>query len=1004
LSKDTKESATLGRRTAKTYQESLPEIMLLLDLEVLQLWQSIIKNIAEKEKKVAIEFIRQTKKVLSVIPVNQRQNLLISTGKFVDLDIQASLAFFSNASLVMAILEDLNFRKWESTAFDLAKENSEVAVIFLNMTPKILSHLEMEELLVWVESGKKLHSVGPKVAKAFFEGSFSGLANSFCNTSREERAYLLDIGSQLALVNWKCVQSYFENALEVIREIKAEDFAKWAYFGRKISEETAFYGSDYYNNSFSSLKKVNPIFHELIFKNAQILLDKDRLLVGIYFENLSHILSNIHPKELGKWVEICIRIFETNREIAIDYLRNSPTLLEALDVTELEEWAMNGLVIFKNDPANAMLYFSLKSRSSKESVEQLMSGVALKRVSRILNYYAYGISEINFAIRSHNLLPEELVASVHPVVSGKTIYLTPTMKGYGDFEDNFRIYKLSVMHEVGHTQFGTSKYEVGVLLPLFEKMAAAIDISSLENVAENEKETVKTKVYEKQESENEISVDLSAVIGLFPNPFIATDIMGIIEDARVEYKVLNMYRGLKKEFEKVREQMITYREPPEGKLEKFMEVLLMVSVGHDPSFENDEVLKVQIEDIKILLENKIFRLDSSTLDSLKVTFDIYSMLEECLGSLESSEYSFIRNLEYRGQGIGLSSSMKEENEFTEQMMERFIPHTILNLDEDKIMQDELKSGPRCAIAKKWAVLGSYAYDEWDSQIKDYKSEWCTVYEVSPTGESSDFYKETMEHYAHEISFIRRIFKMMKPLSFRKLRRQSDGDELDFDAITEAFTDRKCGLNPTERLYIRWDKHERDVATLFLVDISASTSKEINNGKRILDVEKEALVIMTQALESIGDQYAIYAFSGNTRADVEYYGIKDFGEKLSDDVECKIGSLEPAYNTRLGSAIRHSIAKLKQVDAKIKLLILLSDGEPYDFGFADEKYQGQSAIEDTKMAIQEGKTLGIHFFCITVDSEASNYMDSLFSDVGYTIIDNAATLPERLPILYNHITT
>ncbi len=989
---------------AKAYKESLPEITPLIDPEVFQLWQSVIKDIADKDKNAAIELIKQTKNVFSVIPPQQREKLLVSSKKFIELNIQASLTFFNNAPLAMAMLEDPDFRKWESMAADLAGENADIAIMFLKMTPQILNDLEMEELLEWVKMGKKLLPSGPQVANAFLEGCFSGLANSFRNTDREERAYLLDIGVQLALINWKCVQSYFENAPEVLTELTSEDFAKWVAVGENIAEETTYYGSEYYNNSFVALKKTNPKYYGTIFRNARLLLEKERLLAGIYFANLPEILLSIHPNELGKWVETGIRLFETNRKFAIGYFRNSKALLEYLDVAELEEWAVNGLSIFENDPSNAGLYFSLKSRSSKEFVEQLMSGVALKRVSKILKYYAFGISGINFIIRSHNFLPVEHAVSTHPVVSGRVIYLAPTMKGYGDFEDNFRIYKLSVMHEVGHAQFGTSKCTVGALLPLFGKIAADLDTAFLENLADTGKETIKTDDDEKQGVENEIMVNFSAAIARFPNPFIATDIMGIVEDMRIEYKTVSLYRGLRREFEKVRGQMVLDRQPPEGILEQFMEALLLVSVEHEPLFEIDDELKVPIEKTRNLLGKKILQPDSSTFDSLEVTVEIYDILEGHLGSLKFREYNFIRNLEYRGQGIGLPSVPEKEKEFKEHILERFIPQTILDLDEDDMIQEKLQSGPRCAISKNWDVLGSYTYDEWDAQIKDYKSEWCTVYEVSPKAESNEFYQDVIEHYTHEISLIHRIFKMMKPVSFRKLRRQTDGDELDFDAITEAFTDRKCGINPTDRLYIRRDKRERDVATLFLIDISASTDKKLDNGKSILDVEKEALIIMIEALESIGDKYAIYAFSGSTRTDVEYYSIKDFGEIFSENVECKIGALESAYNTRLGSAIRHSIAKLKQVDAKIKLLVLLSDGEPYDFGFADGRYEGQVAIEDTRMAIQEGNTLGMHFFCITVDTEASDYMDSIFSDVGYTIIDNAITLPERLPILYNHITT
>ncbi|MFW5987384.1 MAG: nitric oxide reductase activation protein NorD, partial [Methanohalophilus sp.] len=410
-----------------------------------------------------------------------------------------------------------------------------------------------------------------------------------------------------------------------------------------------------------------------------------------------------------------------------------------------------------------------------------------------------------------------------------------------------------------------------------------------------------------------------------------------------------------------------------------------------------------LEKARALLNLKIFQPQSLTLDSLEVTFKIYEILEKSILSENPRQYTSIQNLEYRGVGPGLHSE-NETEEDTGKALERFIPLTELELAENEIIQENIQAGPKCALAKNWEVLSSFTYDEWDSRLRDYKSGWSTVYEVCPAGRSSDFYREALQNYIHEISLIKRIFRMMKPVSFRKLRRQSEGDDIDFDAVVEAFTDRKCGINPTEYLYIRRDKRERDVATLFLVDISASTRKKLDNSKTILDVEKEALVLMTEALESIGDKYAIYAFSGDTRNDVEYYTIKDFGEAFSENVECKIDALEPADNTRLGPVIRHSITKLKEIDAKIKLLVLLSDGEPYDFGVADGKYEGEVAIEDTKMAIQEGKALGMHFFCITVDSKASDYMHSIFSDVGYTIIDNATTLPEKLPMLYNRLTT
>ncbi|APH38261.1 nitric oxide reductase activation protein NorD [Methanohalophilus halophilus] len=987
---DKENIAIRNKRVANTYEGAKKELIPLMDEEIFHLWQSVINIVAEKETKCAIKFIRKTKKVFPVIPPSQRLQLLLATQRFAAKYPRTSLVFFSDAPLAIASLDKAGFEKWETTASKLVEKEEDIAIIFIQKTSRLLNDFELDEILDWIERGCQLFSTRPEAVQLFFEGIFTGLANHTRKTSRKQRNCLLEKGFKLALTNHRCVQSYFENAPPVIIELTKDDFKKWTSTGEKIAERSTFYGREYYNNSYTTLKRIKPVFYDLIFDNAQSLLEKEQLIAGIYFSKLREILLNIHPEELKPWVSTGIKLFERDREIAIQYFRNSPILLQDLEITELEEWAMKGLEIFENDSAGAGLYFSLKSGNSREFIEYLMSGVALKRVTKVLTYYALGISGINFNIRSRNLLPKDHVNSIQPVVSGKTIYLVPTMKGYGDFEDNFMIYKLSVMHEVGHQKFGTTEYATKAILSLLNKTSININSTPLEKIIGSV-------------DDRENTVSLQDVISLFPEPSIATDIMGIVEDARIEYMTTHVYRGLRRDFEKVREKMVKNRKVPQNGSGKFMEAFLLSSVGHEPSFVVDEFLKILLEKARILLDLRIFQPKSSTLDSLEVTFEIYEMLEKNNLTENSQQYTSVQNLEYRGVGAGLHSG-KEIDGDTGKTLERFIPLTELELDEKEITQENTQAGPKCALAKKWEVLSSFTYDEWDSRLRDYKSRWSTVYEVCPAGRPTDFYRDTLQNYIHEISLIKRIFRMMKPVSFRKLRRQNEGDEIDFDAITEAFTDRKCGINPTERLYIRRDKRERDVATLFLVDISASTSKKLDNNKSILDVEKEALVLMVEALESIGDKYAIYAFSGDTRNDVEYYTIKDFREVFSENIECKIDALEPADNTRLGPVIRHSITKLKGIDAKIKLLILLSDGEPYDFGVGDGKYDGEVAIEDTKMAIQEGKALGMHFFCITVDSKASDYMHSIFSDVGYTIIDNATTLPEKLPMLYNRLTT
>jgi hypothetical protein len=87
-----------------------------------------------------------------------------------------------------------------------------------------------------------------------------------------------------------------------------------------------------------------------------------------------------------------------------------------------------------------------------------------------------------------------------------------------------------------------------------------------------------------------------------------------------------------------------------------------------------------------------------------------------------------------------------------------------------------------------------------------------------------------------------------------------------------------------RIYTRRSKIERDITTAFLVDLSGSTTGWV------IDTEKKALVVMCEALEAIGDRYAIYGFSGATRDDVAFLIVKDFDEAYGEAIKGRIGNM------------------------------------------------------------------------------------------------------------------
>ena len=296
---------------------------------------------------------------------------------------------------------------------------------------------------------------------------------------------------------------------------------------------------------------------------------------------------------------------------------------------------------------------------------------------------------------------------------------------------------------------------------------------------------------------------------------------------------------------------------------------------------------------------------------------------------------------------------------------------------------------------------TFFYDEWDHKIEDYRPAWCTLRESRATRVHEGFVAATFHEHGGVVSMIRRNFQLMRPERLRKMRFQSEGDDLDIEGLVEHVVDRRSRVSPTERVYIKRDKKDRDVATAFLVDMSSSTDRKIDGRKRIIDIEKESLLLMSEALEAIRDEYAIYGFSGSGREDCQFYTVKEFGERYDSRVKGRIGGIYGRQKTRMGPALRHATKRLMSVDAHVKLLILLTDGKPYD----SDTYQDNTyAQEDTKMALREARREKIHLFCVTVDQEAADYLPHMYSDANFVIIDDVRTLPHKLPQLYRRLTT
>jgi nitric oxide reductase NorD protein len=292
-----------------------------------------------------------------------------------------------------------------------------------------------------------------------------------------------------------------------------------------------------------------------------------------------------------------------------------------------------------------------------------------------------------------------------------------------------------------------------------------------------------------------------------------------------------------------------------------------------------------------------------------------------------------------------------------------------------------------------ADADAHLYDEWDYRRQHYRKQWCVLRERDVHPGDPVFAQRTLERYRALARQLRRSFEALRGED-KRLRGEPYGDDIDLDALVRARAELAAGGELSERTFVRRARHERDMAVLFTVDMSGSTKGWIN------DCEREALVLLCEALEVLGDRYAIYGFSGITHKRCEVYRVKRFEEPYDALVRRRIAGIQALDYTRMGAAIRHLTGILAAEEARTRLLVTLSDGKPDDFS---DGYRGEYGIEDTRQALIEAKRTGIHPFCITIDRQAGEYLPRMYGAVNYTVVADVARLPLKLADLYRRLT-
>ncbi|MBT4762820.1 MAG: VWA domain-containing protein [Bdellovibrionaceae bacterium] len=289
------------------------------------------------------------------------------------------------------------------------------------------------------------------------------------------------------------------------------------------------------------------------------------------------------------------------------------------------------------------------------------------------------------------------------------------------------------------------------------------------------------------------------------------------------------------------------------------------------------------------------------------------------------------------------------------------------------------------------------YSEWNYNKKAYLEKWCCVYESMPENtcsleESQNLYNEMKKkNHKHILDLKHKIEKVT--LSRQWKNRQLQGEEIDIDAVVDGIASICGGKSPDEKFYLSKRKKNKDISMLILLDASLSADSWVE-GQRVLDISRESIVIIQEALSEVFENTSIMAFNGQTRQKCEYHSIKEFNTPWKQSVN-RLFSVEPAGYTRIGAALRHSIHKMEKTKSKKKIIILLSDGKPTDYDI----YEGKYGVQDVRQVVREAKRKDISIFSLAVDQQAKFYFPQMFGKNNFRVIKNPSFLADSFIQLF-----
>ena len=684
-------------------------------------------------------------------------------------------------------------------------------------------------------------------------------------------------------------------------------------------------------------------------------------VIELFFNSMPSAARRLGDAELFRGYLILIHQLASTASRGVrPMLNHIDDLLSRLTLSGLRRWCNFGAQAYRRDYDNLTAYFNLESKDSLAVLQKERRGVLFVKTQRKLNFYLRALWGRDFFLRPTGAD----FADFRPYIETNVLHMPDAVDDINGIP-GLEVYRATAAHMAAHMMY----------------MRAAISAE-----------------------------------GLSPAQM---SFIGILEDARIEYKATRSFPGLKKLWRSL--LAIDYEDAPEHpsmlKLERMALMLLDAEVRSE-----DAELNAFADSFHAQIEERQDDTQLSWQMGLDL-FNIFSARKEVpsLRILERIRIPYRDDNRFVWEFAELTWDV--ENEYVpasqRQVRKRVSVIEMANEVDCELAGDDAQEIWICetemypyeddlentkSFNEMWGkeqVSEPFHYPEWDYQIQLARPDWVTVYERrQPKGDADDI-DDILTEYKPIAHRIKQIIDLLTPAGVQRIRNMEDGDEIDLNAAVDAMVAIRMGEQPNPRITMRNVLKTRDLAVIVLMDLSESTNEAMaGSDKTVLQLTREAATLVATAIDGIGDPFALHGFASDGRHDVQYYRFKDFSQHYDDDAKSRLAGMKGGLSTRMGAALRHAGHLLMKQPERRKLILLVTDGEPADIDERDP----QHLRHDTKKAVEELYGTGVLTYCLTLDPNADAYVKRIFGENNYTIIDNVNRLPEKLPTLFASLTT